>query len=142
MTEKTPQAATWEGLLRLFFQGIDTPAMEEIKRLKKRVYQLEALMGEGRNQPRSPGKKVAGQKPAKIPSQDGKTPKPSPISQAGENTEKDKRGAPGRLVLGIISDHSRGTNFKTIRAATGYDCLLYTSPSPRDRQKSRMPSSA
>ena len=25
---------------------------------------------------------------------------------------------------------------------TGYPCLLYTSPSPRDRQKSRMPSSA
>ena len=25
---------------------------------------------------------------------------------------------------------------------TLYDCLLYTSPSPRDRQKSRMPSSA
>ena len=24
----------------------------------------------------------------------------------------------------------------------GTDCLLYTSPSPRDRQKSRMPSSA
>ena len=24
----------------------------------------------------------------------------------------------------------------------GVDCLLYTSPSPRDRQKSRMPSSA
>ena len=27
-------------------------------------------------------------------------------------------------------------------AARGIDCLLYTSPSPRDRQKSRMPSSA
>ena len=26
--------------------------------------------------------------------------------------------------------------------AEHYDCLLYTSPSPRDRQKSRMPSSA
>ena len=26
--------------------------------------------------------------------------------------------------------------------ATGDACLLYTSPSPRDRQKSRMPSSA
>ena len=25
---------------------------------------------------------------------------------------------------------------------TVYNCLLYTSPSPRDRQKSRMPSSA
>ena len=28
------------------------------------------------------------------------------------------------------------------RIATLNDCLLYTSPSPRDRQKSRMPSSA
>ena len=27
-------------------------------------------------------------------------------------------------------------------ATPDYDCLLYTSPSPRDRQKSRMPSSA
>ena len=27
-------------------------------------------------------------------------------------------------------------------AVTTIDCLLYTSPSPRDRQKSRMPSSA
>ena len=27
-------------------------------------------------------------------------------------------------------------------AARGRTCLLYTSPSPRDRQKSRMPSSA
>ena len=28
------------------------------------------------------------------------------------------------------------------KLATIYACLLYTSPSPRDRQKSRMPSSA
>ena len=27
-------------------------------------------------------------------------------------------------------------------SGVGKDCLLYTSPSPRDRQKSRMPSSA
>ena len=31
-----------------------------------------------------------------------------------------------------------GSTFKKVY----YDCLLYTSPSPRDRQKSRMPSSA
>ena len=30
---------------------------------------------------------------------------------------------------------------RTVLTETG-DCLLYTSPSPRDRQKSRMPSSA
>ena len=29
-----------------------------------------------------------------------------------------------------------------IDGALSQDCLLYTSPSPRDRQKSRMPSSA
>ena len=33
---------------------------------------------------------------------------------------------------------------KAIKLTNGFDkpCLLYTSPSPRDRQKSRMPSSA
>ena len=33
-------------------------------------------------------------------------------------------------------------SFATIRIEDGVNCLLYTSPSPRDRQKSRMPSSA
>ena len=37
--------------------------------------------------------------------------------------------------LGILKEH--GLGLKEIQ-----DCLLYTSPSPRDRQKSRMPSSA
>ena len=32
--------------------------------------------------------------------------------------------------------------YKPFRYPWCYDCLLYTSPSPRDRQKSRMPSSA
>ena len=30
----------------------------------------------------------------------------------------------------------------TNKPSEGFTCLLYTSPSPRDRQKSRMPSSA
>ena len=32
--------------------------------------------------------------------------------------------------------------FYCYKRASYKDCLLYTSPSPRDRQKSRMPSSA
>ena len=50
--------------------------------------------------------------------------------------------------LALILDQPWGadTNFPLI-ATSGYSgtfnsCLLYTSPSPRDRQKSRMPSSA
>ena len=37
-----------------------------------------------------------------------------------------------------------GAGFTTLTLITGslWGCLLYTSPSPRDRQKSRMPSSA
>ena len=45
-----------------------------------------------------------------------------------------------------VSDKEAEEAFKTILTWLGEDpnrdCLLYTSPSPRDRQKSRMPSSA
>ena len=42
-------------------------------------------------------------------------------------------------ALLVLSDCGGET---TPAAEDGGDCLLYTSPSPRDRQKSRMPSSA
>ena len=42
-----------------------------------------------------------------------------------------------RAVIHLISDGVAASNL-----GRGYICLLYTSPSPRDRQKSRMPSSA
>ena len=41
----------------------------------------------------------------------------------------------GEVVLDERCDRNGGST-------TFWDCLLYTSPSPRDRQKSRMPSSA
>ena len=44
------------------------------------------------------------------------------------------RAFPGRVQL--------GGGIRTRAAIDGWLCLLYTSPSPRDRQKSRMPSSA
>ena len=46
-----------------------------------------------------------------------------------------------RLMLGQKQrDERQGLN--TAGFVTGYSCLLYTSPSPRDRTRSRMPSSA
>ena len=44
---------------------------------------------------------------------------------------------------GVLCDFIKGVKDTTGEDFTSPDlCLLYTSPSPRDRQKSRMPSSA
>ena len=49
--------------------------------------------------------------------------------------------------IAVIGGGQMGSQIAALAAMAGYktnlyDCLLYTSPSPRDRQKSRMPSSA
>ena len=41
-----------------------------------------------------------------------------------------------------LGERAEGTNTTHQKKQMSDDCLLYTSPSPRDRQKSRMPSSA
>src|SRR5678809_1630566 len=55
------------------------------------------------------------------------------------------------MALGVYAQSTRTANpagrasYSAEQAQRGkalYSCLLYTSPSPRDRQKSRMPSSA
>ena len=47
--------------------------------------------------------------------------------------------APAQTTQAKSSTTLKDISFQDIRNET---CLLYTSPSPRDRQKSRMPSSA
>ena len=43
---------------------------------------------------------------------------------------------------GSKKNHIKSSRVKYLKGDTINSCLLYTSPSPRDRQKSRMPSSA
>ena len=56
-----------------------------------------------------------------------------------------RRGGVKR-ISGLIYEETRGVLKvfleNVIRDAVTYTCLLYTSPSPRDRTRSRMPSSA
>ena len=46
------------------------------------------------------------------------------------------------LLAACATGKGRAEVAKTTKFLYDYTCLLYTSPSPRDRQKSRMPSSA
>ena len=47
------------------------------------------------------------------------------------------------ISVSVITNAEGRFAFPATRLEAGlYTCLLYTSPSPRDRQKSRMPSSA
>ena len=57
---------------------------------------------------------------------------------AGMAWEMQPRYSPDGSAIAFISDREGGDNIWLHLPS----CLLYTSPSPRDRQKSRMPSSA
>ena len=48
----------------------------------------------------------------------------------------------GTDIFLSADDIMESINVKQMQRGHAYPCLLYTSPSPRDRQKSRMPSSA
>ena len=47
-----------------------------------------------------------------------------------------------KKIIKELSDYLKEFNLTEIEITEKDTCLLYTSPSPRDRQKSRMPSSA
>ena len=52
------------------------------------------------------------------------------------------QGIADELILVDKNAQKLASEVQDLRDAAAYLCLLYTSPSPRDRQKSRMPSSA
>ena len=51
-------------------------------------------------------------------------------------------GAPHIIIMDAPTNHMDLPSIEALEAALGDCCLLYTSPSPRDRTRSRMPSSA
>ena len=53
-----------------------------------------------------------------------------------------KRCNQENLIVQLKSLRALHSPVDTLESNWAYICLLYTSPSPRDRQKSRMPSSA
>eukprot|EP00828_Plagiopyla_frontata_P015445 TRINITY_DN20040_c0_g1_i1.p1 TRINITY_DN20040_c0_g1~~TRINITY_DN20040_c0_g1_i1.p1 ORF type:complete len:129 (+),score=25.00 TRINITY_DN20040_c0_g1_i1:2-388(+) len=76
------------------------------------------------------------------------TPLPLPfiINQSSDNTQpisKEQNVEIESILSKIFNQNSNNKEQQQQQQLqTNKDCLLYTSPSPRDRQKSRMPSSA
>ena len=70
-----------------------------------------------------------------------KTAEPHPKLEGTIYSAAEEIEAAGGQALPLIVD-IRSEDIVKDAVEKAYDCLLYTSPSPRDRQKSRMPSSA
>ena len=62
--------------------------------------------------------------------------------QAHDNIDKHLLPADCIAAQPQLTDREKSEKLLITACRTANTCLLYTSPSPRDRQKSRMPSSA
>jgi hypothetical protein len=90
--EDNDLGTNWESFIKMLLHRLDIPSKEDISALHTRLDKLEQLIYQ---------KQPLGKK-------DGK-PRPQ------------KKKSASAIVLEIIGNHPQGTNFKTIKAATGYD---------------------
>ncbi len=83
---------SWEGFVKVLFHRLDIPTKGDIQDLHHRLDRLEQLIY---------------QKPLGM--------KKEPVQKTA------KKKSASAIVLEVISNYADGTNFKTIKAATGYD---------------------
>ncbi|RLB89806.1 MAG: hypothetical protein DRH26_10845 [Deltaproteobacteria bacterium] len=92
MTENTELGANWEGFVKMLLHRLDIPTKEDINNLHTRLDKLEQLIYQKQ-----------------------------PSAKKNVQQRTTKRKSASAIVLEIIANHPRGTNFKTIKAATGFD---------------------
>ena len=92
MTENTELGANWESFVKMLLHRLDIPTKKDINNLHTRLDKFEQLLYQ-----KQPGAKRSTQR----------------------RTAKRKNAS--TIVLEIIANHPKGTNFKTIKAATGFD---------------------
>ncbi len=92
MDDNLDQTTNWEGFIKLILNRLDIPTKEDISFLHDRLDKLEQLLYQKQPTTRKQTKKAA-----------------------------TKRKSASSIVLEVVANHPKGTNFKTIKAATGFD---------------------
>ncbi|MCF6249234.1 MAG: phasin family protein [Desulfobacula sp.] len=92
MEENFDQTPHWEGFIKLILNRLDIPTKEDISLLHDRLDKLEQLLYQKQ-----------------------------PITRKQNKKEAVKRKNASSIVLEVVANHPDGTNFKTIKAATGFD---------------------
>ena len=92
MSESMDLAGNWEGFIKMLFNRLDIPTKEDINNLHDRLDKLEQLIYQK-----------------------------GPVGKKGMGRRSARKKSASSIVLGIISNHPEGTNFKTIKAATGFN---------------------
>lgn len=92
MVEKIEPGVNWEIFIKMMLNRLDIPTKKDINFLHERLDTLEKLLNTKQ-----------------------------PVSGKKKTRSDSIRKSASAVVLDIIENHPKGTNFKTIKAATGYD---------------------
>ncbi|HBT90092.1 MAG: hypothetical protein AB7U43_05140 [Desulfobacter sp.] len=90
--EPTEFSNNWENFIKMLLHRLDIPTKEDIANLHKRLDKLEQLIYQNH-----------------------------PLSRQKNKSRTPTKKSASSIVLSIIGNHPEGTNFKTIKAATGFD---------------------
>ncbi len=90
--DKSEHGTNWESFIKMLLGRLDIPTKEDISFLNGRLDKLEQLLYQKQ-----------------------------PITKNGRNRSVARRKSASSIVLDVIANHPEGTNFKTIKAATGFN---------------------
>ncbi|SDU62185.1 hypothetical protein [Desulfobacula phenolica] len=92
MIEKQDQETNWENFVKLLLSRLDIPTKQDINFLHVRLDKLEQLLYQKQ-----------------------------PVAKREKTQPTIRRKSASSIVLDVIANHPEGTDFKTIKAATGFD---------------------
>ncbi len=92
MMDKSEHGSNWESFIKMLLGRLDIPTKEDLSFLHGRLDKLEQLLYQKQ-----------------------------PMAKDGRTKPVARRKSASSIVLDVIANHPEGTNFKTIKAATGFN---------------------